>query len=183
MPSPGLPDLQPTSDIERHEILDVLRGFALYGVLLANLVWLTTDMVLTDARLQQLPTAPFDPIARALVAFFIDGKFYTLFAFLFGLGFSLQIQRAAMRGARLMSLYARRLTVLLLIGAMHVPLIWYGDILMLYGSAGFALLLFRHARPTVRLLVLALVLALFARATFTAYHAVTKLARSVPERV
>jgi uncharacterized protein len=173
-PSTGLPDLQPTSDTERHAILDVLRGFALYGVLLANLVWLTTDMVLVDARLQQLPTAPLDPIARALVAFFIDGKFYTLFAFLFGLGFSLQMQRVAMRCARLMSLYARRLTVLLLIGAMHVPLIWYGDILMLYASAGFALLLFCQARPTARLLVLALVLALFARATFTAYHAVTK---------
>jgi uncharacterized protein len=174
LPLPGLPDLQPTSDTERHAILDVLRGFALYGVLLANLVWQTTDMVLADARLQQLPTATVDPIARALVAFFIDGKFYTLFAFLFGLGFSLQMQRAAMRGARLMSLYARRLTVLLLMGAMHVPLIWYGDILMLYASAGFALLLFRQARPTARLLVLALVLALFARATFTAYHAVTK---------
>jgi uncharacterized protein len=152
----------------------VLRGFALYGVLLANLVWLTTDMVLADARLQHLPTATVDPIARALVAFFIDGKFYTLFAFLFGLGFSLQMQRAAMRGARLMSLYARRLTVLLLIGAMHIPLIWYGDILMLYASLGFALLLFRQARPTLRLLVLALVLALFPRATFTAYHAVTQ---------
>ena len=83
--STSLPDLQPTSDVERHAILDVLRGFALYGVLLANLVWLTTDMVLTDARLQQLPTATVDPIAQALVVFFIDGKFYTLFAFLFGL--------------------------------------------------------------------------------------------------
>ena len=100
-PSTGLPDLQPTSDTERHAILDVLRGFALYGVLLANLVWLTTDMVLSDARLHQLPTARVDPIARALVAFFIDGKFYTFFAFLFGLGFALQMHRAEVRGAGL----------------------------------------------------------------------------------
>jgi uncharacterized protein len=174
LPSPGWPDLQPTSDTERHAILDVLRGFALYGVLLANLVWLTTDMVLTDVRLQQLPTATVDPIARALVAFFIDGKFYTLFAFLFGLGFSLQMHRAEMRGARIVSVYIRRLSVLLFIGATHVALIWYGDILLLYASLGFVLPLFRRARPTLRLLVLALVLALFAKATFTAYHAVTK---------
>ncbi len=169
-----MPDLQPTPDTERHAILDVLRGFALYGVLLANLVWLTTDMVLADARLQQLPTATVDPIARAFVAFFVDGKFYTLFAFLFSLGFALQMHRAELRGGRIASVYSRRLSVLLLMGAIHIALIWYGDILLLYAELGFALLLFRRARPTVRLLVLALVLALFARATFTAYHAVTK---------
>ena len=143
MPSTGSPALQPTSLSERHEILDVLRGFALYGVLLANLVWLTTDMVLTDARRQQLPTAAVDPIARALVAFFIDGKFYTLFAFLFGLGFSLQMHRAEMRGGRGACLYMRRLSVLLVIAVIHIALIWYGDILLMYASLGFVLLLFR----------------------------------------
>jgi uncharacterized protein len=172
-PSPGVSALQPTSDTERHEILDVLRGFALYGVLLANLVWLTTDMVLTDARRQQLPTAALDPIARALVAFFIDGKFYTLFAFLFGLGFTLQMHRAEMRGASIVSLYTRRLSVLLFIGAIHTALIWYGDILLMYASLGFVLLLFRGVRPKRGLVILALVLALFARTVFTAYHAVT----------
>ena len=172
--STGMPNLQPTSDTERHAILDVLRGFALYGVLLANLVWLTTDMVLSDARLQQLPTATVDPIVRAFVAFFIDGKFYTLFAFLFGLGFALQMHRAERRGGRIVSVYIRRLSVLLFIGTIHIALIWYGDILLLYAELGFVLLLFRRVKPTVRLVALALVLALFARATFTAYHAVTK---------
>ncbi len=172
--STSMPNLQPTSDTERHTILDVLRGFALYGVLLANLVWLTTDMVLADARLQQLPTATVDPIARAFVAFFIDGKFYTLFAFLFGLGFALQMHRAERRAGRTVSVYFRRLSLLLFIGAIHIALIWYGDILLLYAELGFALLLFRRARPTVRLLVLALALAVLARATFTVYHKVTK---------
>jgi hypothetical protein len=53
-----MPVLQPTAETERHAILDVLRGFALYGVLLANLVWLTTDMVLTDARLHRAAGNP-----------------------------------------------------------------------------------------------------------------------------
>jgi uncharacterized protein len=165
--------LQPTSDTERHEILDVLRGFALYGVLLANLVWLTTDMVLTDARLHQLPTATVDPIAKGLVVFFIDGKFYTLFSFLFGLGFSLQMQRAGTRGAGIVACI-RRLSVLIVIAVIHIALIWYGDILLMYASLGFALLLFRRARPTLKLVMLALVLALSARTAFTAYHAVTR---------
>jgi uncharacterized protein len=178
MPSPDLPALRPTADTERHEILDVLRGFALYGVLLANLVWLTTDVVLTDARLQQLPTAALDPIARALVAFFIDGKFYTLFAFLFGLGFSLQMHRAEARGSRIVAVYIRRLSVLLLIAVLHIALIWYGDILLMYASLGFVLLLFRGARPRLWLVILALVLALFARTAFTGFHAVT-----TPQRV
>jgi uncharacterized protein len=170
-----LPDLQPTSASERHEILDVLRGFALYGVLLANLVWLTTDKVLSDARLEQLPTATVDPIARAFVAFFIDGKFYTLFAFLFGLGFSLQMHRAERRGAGIVPVYIRRLSVLLFIGGAHIALLWYGDILVMYALLGFVLLLFRRAQSKLWLVVLALVLALFARTAFTAYHATTSL--------
>jgi len=170
--STSVPDLRPTSDTERVAILDVLRGFALYGVLLANLVWLTTDLVLTDVRLQQLPTAAIDPIARALVAFFIDGKFYTLFAFLFGLGFSLQMQRAGTRGTSIVPVYIRRLFVLIVIAVIHIVLIWYGDILLMYASLGFVLLLFRRARPTLMLVMLALVLALFSRAAVTAYHAV-----------
>jgi uncharacterized membrane protein YeiB len=52
--------LQPVSVDERIDLIDVVRGFALFGVLLANLVWATTDVVLTDARIAGLPTAPFD---------------------------------------------------------------------------------------------------------------------------
>jgi uncharacterized protein len=169
---------EPTSGAERHEILDVLRGFALYGVLLANLVWLTTDMVLSDARLSQLPTATVDPIARAFVAFFIDGKFYTLFAFLFGLGFALQMHRAEAHGAGAVPIYLRRLSVLVAIGVIHIALIWYGDILLLYAELGFVLLLFRGMRPRLWLVILALALALCARTAFTAYHA-----RTSPQRV
>ena len=68
----------------------------------------------------------------------------------------------------------RRLSVLIVIAVIQIILIWYGDILLMYASLGFVLLLFRRARPTLGLVVLALVLALFARATFTAYHALTK---------
>lgn len=94
------PILRPVAGRERIDLLHVVRGFALFGVLLANLVWLTTDMVLTDRRAAGLPTASLDYIAKALVVVFVDGKFYTLFSFLFGLGFALQLSRAEGRGRR-----------------------------------------------------------------------------------
>ena len=163
--APG-PALQPISSQERIDLIDIVRGFALYGVLLANLVWLTTDMVLTDRRLSQLPTAPIDRIAKSLVVFFIDGKFYTLFSFLFGLGFALQLSRAEARGRRLTVLYARRVALLTVIGALHIALLWYGDILLAYGLLGFALLAVRRWNGRL-LLVMALCLALMPRVAAT----------------
>src|SRR5262245_44946216 len=97
---------------ERIDLIDVVRGFALFGVLLANLVWITTDVVLTDARIAQLPTAPLDWIVEPLVEFFVDHKFYTLFSFLFGLGFAIQLSRAEQQGHSVVALYSRRVSVL-----------------------------------------------------------------------
>ena len=88
-------------------------------MLLANLVWLTTDVVLTDQRIAQLPTAALDRVAKQLVVFFVDSKFYTLFSFLFGLGFAIQLSRAAERGRAIVATYARRVTVLAVIGVLH----------------------------------------------------------------
>jgi uncharacterized protein len=152
----------PLSVHERIDLIDVVRGFALFGVLLANLVWITTDVVLTDARLSQLPTAPLDRIVAPLLVFFVDHKFYTLFSFLFGLGFAIQLSRAEERGSSAVVIYARRVSVLAVIGFLHIALVWYGDILLVYAIAGFGLLAVRHWN-TRFLLILALALALFAR--------------------
>ena len=70
-------------------------------------------------------------------------KFVTLFAFLFGLGFSVQLLRAESRNARIIPVYMRRLFILLCFGLMHAYLLWYGDILVFYALLGFALILFR----------------------------------------
>lgn len=154
----------PVSTHERIDLIDVVRGFALFGVLLANLVWITTDVVLTDARLAQLPTAPRDRIVKPLVVFFVDHKFYTLFSFLFGLGFSIQLSRAEERRYNAMAVYARRVSILAVIGLLHIAFVWYGDILLVYAIGGFGLLAVRQWNTRL-LVVLALALALFARAT------------------
>jgi len=137
--------LEPTAARERIQLFDVLRGFALFGVLLANMAWLSGgEVVLTEARAASLPTAAIDPYAKYLINFFVDGKANTIFAFLFGLGFAVQLIRAEERGVSILPVYARRLFWLLVFGLAHMLLLWYGDILHLYALMGFALILFRR---------------------------------------
>lgn len=137
--------LAPIGAAERIELIDVVRGFALYGVLLANLIWISQEGAVTPAQVAALPTATVDRVVRYAVQFFIDWKFYTLFAFLFGLGFSVQLIRAEQRGVAIIPIYVRRLVVLLGFGLAHAYLVWYGDILHHYALLGFVLVLFRKS--------------------------------------
>jgi uncharacterized protein len=130
--------LQPVSPGERIPALDVLRGFALFGVLLAYTLW----------NLGSPPEETYsnaDRILNRVLPALVDTKFYTLFAFLFGLGFSIQLTRAEARGISIVPVYCRRLLALLLIGLAHALLLRNGDILVPYAVMGFVLLLFRNA--------------------------------------
>jgi uncharacterized protein len=167
----------PVSAHERIDLIDVVRGFALFGVLLANLVWITTDVVLPEARLSQLPTAPLDRIVKPLVVLFVDHKFYTLFSFLFGLGFAIQLSRAKERSYNVVAIYARRVSILAVIGLLHIAVVWYGDILLVYAVGGFGLLAVRHWNTRL-LMILAFTLALFARAAVGVFPSVAGGSRS-----
>ena len=135
----------PITSLERVELIDAVRGFALFGVLLANIVWLSQDVVMTPERLAALPTASIDFVAKHAVVFLIDWKFITLFSFLFGLGFAVQLIRAEERGRRVLGVYTRRLFILLLFGMVHAYVLWYGDILQFYALLGFVMILFRKS--------------------------------------
>jgi uncharacterized protein len=128
---------------ERIELLDVLRGFAVFGILIVNMGLFGNSiyhLVLNESN--------------GAISFFAEGKFYSLFAMLFGIGFSIQIERVST------GIYVRRLLILLAIGLVHAYFIWYGDILAVYAAVGFFLLLFRHARPrTLLVWVILLILA------------------------
>ena len=146
-PSAPSPDsISPTSPESRVDLIDIVRGFALFGVFLGNIVWTSQDFGLTDGQREALSSAAWDECARALVLIFIDKKFYTLFSILFGLGFALQLSRAAARGQDVLPVYVRRLAVLLVIGITHGFLLWFGDILQIYAIAGFGLILFRSRK-------------------------------------
>jgi uncharacterized protein len=137
--------LSPVLEQERLVIVDVLRGIALLGVVIANVwLWFSGLAFRFPAYREQLHHMSIDSAAFVAIFVFINGKAMSTFAFLFGLGFAIQMQRATARGRSIVRVYARRLTVLLVLGLAHMVLLWYGDILALYATLGFVLLLFRN---------------------------------------
>ncbi len=142
---------QPIAAIERLQVVDILRGVAIFGILLVNMAGFSTPLYLELARMQ-LWSNPIDQGVMGLIALFAQAKFYTLFSFLFGFGFSILLLRAEGRGVRFGPLYVRRLLVLLLIGLAHATLFWVGDILVSYAILGFVLLLFRRSSPRTLLI-------------------------------
>lgn len=152
------PATTPTADGDRHELIDALRGFALAGVLLVNLGSFSQYQYLDDAARQALPTAGFDAVAGALIRLLVDNKAITLFSLLFGLGFSLQMERAA-NSRTWVGLYLRRVAILGLIGALHCYALWWGDILLVYALMALVLVLARGISDRA-LLVAGLVVAL-----------------------
>jgi uncharacterized protein len=133
-----------TKAAERLDLLDALRGFALLGILLANIeYWSGWGMMTPEARLA-LAGPVQTGIAHWLHKLAIDGKFYSLFSLMFGIGFALQLARLERRGADGLAIFRRRMLVLLLIGLVHLFLIWDGDILTLYALLGLLLPITRH---------------------------------------
>lgn len=134
----------PVKPSERYVILDALRGFALLGICLANYPEFSLYTFQPADVAASMPSAGVDRIVRFLQYVFIDGKFYTLFSLLFGMGFSIIISHAEQKGDGAFRLFYRRMTVLLVIGFLHLMFIWSGDILMLYALMGMVLPLFRN---------------------------------------
>ncbi|MBX3476911.1 MAG: DUF418 domain-containing protein [Brevundimonas sp.] len=142
--------------------VDAVRGLALFGVLLVNLLW-HADIVIPGRVLARLPTSEIDVWLDPVLRWLWEGKAQALFSLLFGFGFALMFARLEAAGAPAGRIYLRRLLVLLALGFAHLSFVWYGDILHNYALAGLALILFRRV-PTPWLIGLGLVLALFSAA-------------------
>ncbi|MEM7503775.1 MAG: DUF418 domain-containing protein [Pseudomonadota bacterium] len=132
--------IQPTTSQERYEVLDALRGFALFGILMANLYSFFGYNTLTPEEIISLPLA--DRGVLFFIDWFIEGKFFSLFSILFGIGFGLQAARMAATPGYFRSYWYRRMFVLLTIGLLHMVFVWIGDILTLYALLGMLLPLF-----------------------------------------
>jgi uncharacterized protein len=146
------PGLQPVARRLRIGVIDVLRGFALLGVVVVNAQAFAGPPP---------PPATSDRVAAWIVAFLFTAKSYSLFSLLFGLGFALQMDRARDRGQDFTAFFRRRCVILFLFGVAHAVLLFEGDILTLYATLGIVLLTFRDRsqatviRWAVGLLVLA----------------------------
>ncbi|HXX16736.1 MAG TPA: DUF418 domain-containing protein [Candidatus Eremiobacteraceae bacterium] len=137
------PRVGPVSLSERILFIDVLRGMALFGILAANMRAFFAPLDCYD-HIAVLFHSRADVLAQLFIDAFIQGKFITIFSFLFGMGFAIQMSRADARGVRFLSFYPRRLLALALFGLIHGILIWGGDILLTYAFSGAILLLFRN---------------------------------------
>ena len=113
-----------TLDQGRLVFLDAIRGFALLGVLLTNLMQ-SYGFVRTGV----------DSSVAVLLRVFAEGTFYPMFAFLFGLGISLQLLQESHT-----NYLRRRLLILALVGSLHGVLLYSGDILFMYGVLGLVVL-------------------------------------------
>ncbi|MBN1415669.1 MAG: hypothetical protein JW973_11260, partial [Bacteroidales bacterium] len=138
-------NIAPVKPKQRIEILDILRGFALLGIIFNNILYFSGYSFIPYAELQQTPTFQLDEKIYLLQEIIVSGKFYTLFCLLFATGFYLQFSKNKNNTVDFLKTHQRRLFILLLIGLVHF-LIWFGDILFLYAVIGFILILFRNTR-------------------------------------
>jgi len=139
--------VEPTAPAERIVALDVLRGVALLGILVMNV----QSFSMIEAAYFN-PTAYGDLTGTNYVVWlvghiFFDQKFMAIFSILFGAGIVLMASRVEASGGRPAGLHYRRMFWLIVFGLLHAHLLWFGDVLFVYGVCGLWVYLFRKVRP------------------------------------
>lgn len=131
--------LTPTSLNHRIEALDLLRGFSLLGIFIANMLLFHTPYFHIEPY--SYFTTRGDQTTFQWIVILVQGSFYPIFAFLFGYGINMQYEKALERKQSFPKMMAKRLAVLMLFGLIHALFIWSGDVLFTYATLGFLLIL------------------------------------------
>ncbi|MBC3764647.1 DUF418 domain-containing protein [Neptunicella marina] len=129
---------QPTRATERIQLLDILRGFALFGILLMNIEFFNRS--LSAISQFDLTLQGWDWAAGWLIKVLVEGKFYKLFSLLFGMGFAIMLLKAQLQNRPFVGRFTRRMLALFVFGLAHMILLWSGDILHDYAVGGLVLL-------------------------------------------
>ena len=147
-PPPRSEVFAPVAESQRIEALDVVRGFALLGIFLMNIEWFNRPISAINEGMPRGLTG-VDWLASWFIGYFVQGKFWTIFSLLFGMGFAVMLVRAERSGREFIKVYLRRILALAVFGAVHYIYIWEGDILFSYAVGALALLivLYGRARP------------------------------------
>lgn len=150
---------QPLKAVDRILYLDILRGIAILFIFLANIQYLSGTYFYSEKLANSFATSSVDHWLGVLFYVLIDGKFYSIFSILFGIGFVVQFNNLKKTQKPFVPFFTRRMLGLLLIGGIHLTFFWPGDILTLYALLGLVLILFRNFEDK-RLLRIAFVLLL-----------------------
>ncbi len=154
-PAPPTVPFVPIAASQRIEALDVVRGFALLGIFLMNIEVFNRFFGDIFARGIPLEAKGLDWAATFFVNYFVQGKFWTIFATLFGMGFAVMLVRAEQAGRPFVKVYLRRILALAVFGACHYIFIWDGDILFSYAVAALMLMMVLYARPRLFVAIIA----------------------------
>ena len=142
----------PAKPKKRIEVIDALRGFAVLGILLANILSWSGIKFMPFSEIRLWPNFEVDLIVYKLIGIFVDTKFYTIFSLLFGIGFYLQFNKNRNNQYSFMKMYYKRLGYLMLFGLIHM-FFWSGDILFIYGVMGIIFVQFRNIKPNTLLII------------------------------
>ena len=139
---PNQYQILPVQKEDRIDFLDVMRGVAIFCIFTANIPYLSGFFDLGKETALNGYILPSDEWVGIILHTLIDGKFYTIFSLLFGIGITIQYENIVKKGKLFGSFFKRRMFWLLVIGSFHLFLFWVGDILTLYATLGFGLLFF-----------------------------------------
>lgn len=134
----------PIASDRRIGALDLARGFALLGILLVNVQVFNLSGLVSEGAKHALPS---DGIVQWILSTFAENKFWTLFSLLFGMGFAVMLERAGSDRRGFIARYLRRTLALAAFGALHIVLIWSGDVLLNYAVAALVVLAILFCRP------------------------------------
>lgn len=134
-------NLQPI--LNRIEVIDALRGFALAGIVLVHFVEQYVGAPTPEGAMDAVRSGTSDWVVEGLVNLLLRGKFFALFSILFGLSFYIQMNRAHSKGVDFRARFLWRLVILFVIGYLH-HLFYRGDILTIYAILGMVLVVFHN---------------------------------------
>lgn len=175
-------DYQPIPVSERIHEIDGIRGFALLGILMMNIMSFASPVMQDgmEMRVTERFTGQYNEWTIFFINTFVTANFYTMFSFLFGLGFYIFLSRAEKKVQSTNVLFLRRIGMLLIFGILHGVLLWYGDILWTYAVAGIFLLFFYRLSSRLNFIISTVILSVFT--IFIILSAVMMFMMDLPEQ-
>ena len=138
----NLTQIKPIQKEDRIKFLDVLRGLAILFIFMANIVAFSGYLYFGSESRILATTFFIDEYVDFITFTIIDGKFYSIFSLLFGIGCVIQYNNLKNHNKPFAPFFRRRMFWLIIIGLIHLCLFWLGDILTLYALLGFVLIWF-----------------------------------------